>query len=170
MAPGPDAAAVAAFTAFYRSSAPRLVGFLVWQGARLPDAAECAQEALTEAFRQWSSIREPHAWCRRVASRLYARRFAAPEEPVADLDATAGRPLLPAGAGVDDLHRRHEVLRLLDLLPARQRQVMAWTYDGATPAEIADALRITPEAVRANLYKARTTLRNHLHDHGGELP
>jgi len=46
---------------------------------------------------------------------------------------------------------------------------MAWTYDGATPSEIATELQITPEAVRSNLKKARTALRNHLPEKGGEI-
>src|SRR5690348_15628436 len=36
------------FGPFYARSAPRLVAFLRWQGASFPDAAECAQEALTQ--------------------------------------------------------------------------------------------------------------------------
>jgi len=46
---------------------------------------------------------------------------------------------------------------------------MAWTYDGATPSEIAAALQITPEAVRSNLKKARTALKNYLQENGGEI-
>jgi DNA-directed RNA polymerase specialized sigma24 family protein len=42
---------------------------------------------------------------------------------------------------------------------------MAWTYEGATPTEIADALQITTAAVRSNLYKARTTLRDRTGEH-----
>jgi RNA polymerase sigma-70 factor (ECF subfamily) len=158
-APGP--AEVEAFTVFYRGAAPKLVAFLRWHGARLPDAADCAQEALTLAFRQWSTLRHPYAWCRQVASRLYARRVGTlHEHPVDDLDSAAGSPLIAPETHLDDLEQRHTVLALLDQLPPRQRQVMAWTYDGATPTEIAEALQITPEAVRSNLYKARTALRS----------
>ncbi|MFF4902852.1 sigma factor-like helix-turn-helix DNA-binding protein [Streptomyces sp. NPDC001068] len=39
--------------------------------------------------------------------------------------------------------------------PARQRQVLAWTLSEFTPAEIAEQLNMTPEAVRASLKKAR---------------
>jgi len=159
----------AEFVAFYMQAIPRLVAFLRWQGASLPDAAECAQEALTQALPpRWSTIDHPHAWCRRVASRLYARRVATLEEPVEDAEA-AGSPLLAPGTDLDAFEQRHSVLRLLDRLPSRQRQVMAWTYDGATPSEIAAELQITPEAVRSNLKKARAALRNHLQENGGEI-
>lgn len=161
--PVADTATVTEFTVFYRESAPRLVAFLRWQGASLPDAADSAQEALTLAFQQWSTLRHPYAWCRLVASRLYTRRVATVhEQPVDDLDAVAGFPLIASGADLDAIEQRYVVVRLLDLLPARQRQVMAWTYDGATPTEIAESLRISPDAVRSNLYKARTALRGHL--------
>lgn len=165
-----DPAATAAFAAFYRESAPRLIAFLRWQGAPLPDAAECAQEALTLAFHKWSTIQQPHAWCRTVASRLYARRVADIEEEPVDDPETVGTPLLPAGTDIDaSWNNATNVLRLLARLPARQRQVMAWTYDGATPTEIAEALRISSDAVRGSLKKARASLRQYLQDPGGKI-
>ena len=165
---GVDSAAKAAFATFYRESVPRLVAFLRWQGAPLADAAECAQETLTLAFQSWSAIQNPHAWCRKVASRLYVRQLASMEEPIKDPE-TAGSPILPRGIDVEALEQRHDVLRLMERLPTRQRQIMAWTYDGATPTEIAETLRISPEAVRGSLKKARAALRQHLHDNGGEI-
>lgn len=104
-----------------------------------------------------------------AASRLYAHRIASVETPLENVE-TAGSPLLAPRTDIDALEQRHTVLRLLNRLPPRQRQVMAWTYDGATPTEIAQALRITPEAVRASLKKARATLRQLLEDNGGEIP
>ena len=55
---------------------------------------------------------------------------------------------------------------MLDLLPLRQRQVMAWTLDGYTPAQIADELQITAEAARSSLKKARRTLATYLREEG----
>ena len=63
--------------------------------------------------------------------------------------------------------QRHEILRVLERLPLRQRQVMTWTYDGCTPTEIAEALTMTPEAVRSSLKKARTNLKMFLTGEGG---
>jgi RNA polymerase sigma factor (sigma-70 family) len=154
------AAKVVEFTAFYRQSVPKLVAFLRWHGAPLPDAADCAQEALTLAFQNWSTIDSPRAWCRLVASRLYARRVATiQEDAVDDLARAGGSPLLAPDTALDEFEQRHTILALLGQLPPRQRQVMAWTYDGATPTDIAEALQISPDTVRSNLYKARTTLR-----------
>jgi RNA polymerase sigma factor (sigma-70 family) len=58
------------------------------------------------------------------------------------------------------------VLGLLRLLPPRQRQVMAWVYDGYTPAEIATFLGLDPGTVRASLHKAREMLKYHLTGEG----
>lgn len=160
----PDPAVVEAFTAFHHVAAPKLMAFLIWNGASFPDAADCVQEALVQAYQQWPTLRHPHAWCRLVASRLYARHVATLlEDPSADLDSlepgALGAALIAPGTDLDALEHRHTVLELLDLLPPRQRQVMGWIYDGVTITEIADALQITPSAVSANLYKARATLR-----------
>lgn len=158
---GPSAESVAMFTPFYKAALPRLVAFLRWQGASLPDAADCAQEALAACFQQWSTIEQHYAWCRTTASRRYARHLATlREHPVDDLT-TAGSPLLDPGTDIEDLEHRHTVLAILERLPLRQRQVLAWTYDGATTSEIAETLRISPDAVRSNLHHARTTLRAH---------
>jgi len=73
-----------------------------------------------------------------------------------------GTPLLPAPAPAAEWEQRHEVLRVISQLPPRQRQVMAWTFDGYTPAEIAEILRLAPDAVRQSLAKARRALADHL--------
>ncbi len=151
----------AAFSAFYRRFVPRLVAFLVWQGARLPDAADIAQDTMIKLYRRWSEIHEPEAWARRVASRALARHIASIREDPCD-DPPVHSSLLPPLTNVEAWDQRHEVLRLLALLPPRQQQVLAWTLDGYTPAGIAEELGITAEAVRANLMKARRALAKHL--------
>jgi RNA polymerase sigma factor (sigma-70 family) len=153
-----DPIATAEFAEFYKQNVPRLVAFLRWQGASVPDATDCVQETMTQAYRRWSTIQHHYAWCRQVAPRLYVRKLASLEEPIADTE-TTGSPLLAANTDLDSFEQRHHILRLLEQLPLRQRQVMAWTYDGCTPTEIAKELTMTPEAVRSSLKKARTTLR-----------
>ncbi|TDD11170.1 hypothetical protein E1294_45525 [Nonomuraea diastatica] len=54
------------------------------------------------------------------------------------------------------------------VLPPVQREIMAWTIDGYTPAEIAELLDKSPPAVRVNLFKARATLRIALAGMGGD--
>jgi len=133
----------------------------MWQGARLPDATEVAQDTMTKAYQRWSEIDHPKAWTRRVAFRAWVRRNADnKEELVADL--SESNPLLPPLINVEVWEQRHDVLRMLDRLPPRQREVMAWTFEGYTPTEIAVELDSTAEAVRANLMKARRALAKYL--------
>ena len=132
-----------------------LVNFLLWMGAGLADATDIAQETMIEAYRNWPSIQQPRAWTRRVASRQYGRRRYGQEMATDPEDLS---PLLRAPADIAAWEQRHEVLRLLATLPWRQRQVMAWTFDGYQSPEIADELKITPEAVRASLKLARRAL------------
>jgi DNA-directed RNA polymerase specialized sigma24 family protein len=155
----PDPVAAAEFSAFYRKSVPRLVAFLWWQGASMSDAADCVQEAMAQVYGQWLTLRYPYVWCRQIASRLYAQRLASLEEPVADPGA-AGSSLFARDTDWDGFEeRRHCVPLLLEQLPARQRQVMAWDYDGSTPTEIAEVLKIPPEAVRDRLNRISATLK-----------
>lgn len=154
--PGTDAA----FIAFYRRFVPTLVAFLVWQGARLDVAADIAQDTMIKAYQRWSEIHHPESWARRVASRAFARHIARVPDPSPDPPEHSS--LLPTPTNVQEWEQRHEVLRLLARLPPRQRQVLAWTLDGYTPAEIAEELGITPEAVRASLMKARRALAEDL--------
>ncbi|HET8661442.1 MAG TPA: sigma-70 family RNA polymerase sigma factor [Micromonosporaceae bacterium] len=145
-----------AFAEFYRQFVPTLVGFLRWQGVPLREAADLAQETMVQAYKRWETIEHPQAWARRVASRMWARRISTVvEDRVADVPEP--NPLL-AVTDVTVWEQRHDVLRILDELPPRQRQVLAWTLDGYTPAEIADELKIAPEAVRSSLLKARRAL------------
>jgi RNA polymerase sigma-70 factor (ECF subfamily) len=138
----------------------------MWQGAQLSDAVELTQATMAEAYKYWSTIRVPEAWARRVASRALVRKTASVEDPVDEIPEPS--PLLPPLTNILAWEQRHEVLCLLSLLPPRQRQVMAWSLQGFTPAEIAEELKITGEAVRASLKKARTTLAQHLGMTGDE--
>ncbi|WP_084483954.1 RNA polymerase sigma factor [Nocardia anaemiae] len=151
---GYQATHLAAFSAFYRQFIPTLIGFLMWQGATLSDAAEIAQETMTRVWQQWPEIQHPQAWARKVAGRALVRRVASTTEyPVADVPERSA--LLPPNMDIAAWEQRHDILTALRELPPRQRQVLIWTLDDYTPTEIANMLQITPEAVRSNLFKAR---------------
>jgi DNA-directed RNA polymerase specialized sigma24 family protein len=61
-----------------------------------------------------------------------ARHIARVEEDPAE-EIPEHSSLLPSLTNVTAWEQQHEVLRLLDLLPPRQRQVMAWTLEGSSP-------------------------------------
>ncbi|MFD0205291.1 MULTISPECIES: RNA polymerase sigma factor [Saccharothrix] len=155
-----------AFTDFYRATTPSLVAFLVVRGARLADAADVAQETMAAAYRRRHDLDHPRAWAFRVASRALARRLAsAREEPVAEPPEPS--PLLRPTA-IENWERHHDVARAVTRLPERQRQVMAWTLAGSTPAEIAAELGLRADTVRSTLLKARRALIRDLHGNGGD--
>ncbi|MDV9171022.1 sigma-70 family RNA polymerase sigma factor [Streptomyces sp. W16] len=144
------------FSAFYRSTIDRLIGFLIHQGASVPVAADIAQDAMTKAYRRWAEIEQPSAWLHTVASRALARRIADIREDSFE-QVPEPTALLPRPEALAEWEEHQEILRVLRSLPPRQRQVLAWTLNGYSPAEIAEELRIAPEAVRASLKKARRT-------------
>jgi RNA polymerase sigma-70 factor (ECF subfamily) len=159
------AAQDAVFSEFYRNFVPTLVGFLLWQGVPLREAADIAQETMILAYRRWNTIHTPQAWARRVASQMWARRIASTVEDLFPDVPEQRSPLLAIG-DAEAWEQRHDILRLLSQLPPRQRQVLAWSMDGYTPAEIAEELKMTPEAVRSSLFKARRTLATDLRVNG----
>lgn len=69
------------------------------------------------------------------------------------------RPDGPTTSGELDAGLEEDtVLALLSQLPPRQRQVMAFAFDGYTPKETAISLGIPAGTVRLSLHKARATL------------
>lgn len=145
-----------AFEDFYRDTVLPLVRFLVLQGAPVTDAAEIAQDTLANAYTRWSGLTHPRAWSFRVASKAWIRRATSVREDVT-ADPPEPSPLLRA-TPTNAWHVRHELITALAELPLRQRQVMAWTLSGYTPAEIATELQLTGDQVRANLHLARRKL------------
>jgi RNA polymerase sigma-70 factor (ECF subfamily) len=148
---------MAEFEAFYAVEAKRLTRFVMRHGASVHEAADAAQSAFAQALMVWETIRQPRAWLRRVAIREYYHRALSLEDPKDAIPDHTGA--LSAAAEVELREQTHKVLGALATLPARQRQVMAWRYDGFSPAEIAEALDLDPAAVRQNLHKARGNLK-----------
>lgn len=147
------AARDAEFAVFYRPEFPRLVGFLIVQGAGHL-AADIAQEAMIKAYRQWDLLDRPGAWVRIVAQRQWWKRAAhgGAEIPHDDLPEPSG--MLPPAA-YEQIENRHVLLTLLGDLTELQRQVLAWSYDGYHPTEIAVVLSKKAATVRSALREAR---------------
>lgn len=150
----------AEFSAFYRENIRPLTGFLINHGAGVPVAADIAQEVMTDAYRNWDRITHPKPWVHKAASRALARKVASVEEPVDDVPEPTS--LVPRPDAIAEWETQHDALPLLRSLPMKQRQAMAWTLAGFTPADIADHLGLPAENVRANLKKARRTAAAYL--------
>jgi RNA polymerase sigma factor (sigma-70 family) len=151
----------AEFSAYYRSDIGALINFLIWQGAKPWDSADCAQEAMIKVHAYWETIANPHAWVRRTASRSWGQRMGRVREFVSD-SVPERSALLRDDAGIEAAVQRHDVLRRLEALPLRQRQVLAWTMDGYAAPEIAVELGISADAVRSSLLKARRAMTRDL--------
>lgn len=153
------------FSSCYARELSSLTWFVMSLGADIHRAADVAQSTFAEAFGAWDRIQYPGAWLRRVAGRIYYRSLHSLETPV---EAVPDRQGPRSAAGEVELHdEARAVLAALADLPPRQRQVMAWSIDGFSPAEIARELDIDPAAARQNLAKARGNLKRSLGTAGG---
>ena len=127
------------------------------------EAEDVAQEALTIALKRLDQLKEPAKigpWLGAIALNL-CRQRGRRGSPVL-------LPLIEDPAGHGDSQRQNEDLgailsrtaqRILGL-PARQSAAAAWFYfNGATYAQIAEALGSSPAAVQSLLQRARTQLR-----------
>jgi RNA polymerase sigma factor (sigma-70 family) len=145
------------FTLFYYEQMPHLVAFLMVQGARENEAFDAAHEAMIEAYRGWDGINYPGAWVRTVATRAWWRRVEQnrAETVIRDVDERARA----SADESEDVENRHVFLAVVQDLPPAQREVMAWTYDGYRPTEIAIAIGKTSATVRSLLRDARKSLK-----------
>ena len=155
------------FATCYYAEMPALIRFLVKCGAGPDDAADAAQEAFTELFLRWHSVRCPRPWLRQVAFRAFLHQ---PVRGTVPLDDTPDLPdAAREGDRFDFRDEAQVVLDLLDLLPTTQRAVLALHYDQFPTRDIAQILGLTQAAVRKNLERARATLKQLLDLSGGDL-
>jgi len=158
------------FNAFYHAERVPLVRFVMFLGADPDTAEDVVQTAFTRAFPVWHTIRFPQAWLRKVAQNEYFGHCrAAARETL--LDAAPGRVDRPAGISAalaleQQAHTRQFLSAGIAGLPPKQRQVMAWTWDGFSDSEIAVQLGDSEAAVRKNRSRAMKNLRRLLADEG----
>jgi RNA polymerase sigma factor (sigma-70 family) len=159
------------FNAFYCAERRSLVRFVMFLGADPDTAEDIAQTAFTRAFPVWNTIRFPQAWLRKVAQNEYFRHCQAAARETS-LDAAPDRADRPTGVSaamaVEQQAATREVLTAIADLPPKQRQVMAWHWDGFSDAEIAAELSDSAAAVRKNRSRAMKKLRRSLAHLGRE--
>jgi RNA polymerase sigma factor (sigma-70 family) len=149
--------------AFCRRQHPGLVRSLTLYTGDPLLAEECAQEALLAACRRWSQVSllaAPAGWVHRVGfnhANAYFRRRRAER-----------RALQRRGAGVEAVYELPDSAGAIALraalasLPRRQRAVLVLRYfAGLDVAETAQALGVSPEAVRSLTHRAVVALRTH---------
>jgi RNA polymerase sigma factor (sigma-70 family) len=126
---------------------------------------------MIDALKQWDRIKEPYPWCRQVSLRKWMQRAAKNRNEVPTEDVGGeGSSLVSQGYETELVETQLEMARLQRQLPLRQRQVMALTYDGATPSEIAEDLGIPAVTVRSHLRIARIKLQQLLRKSSEAFP
>lgn len=164
----PETVANVEFNAFYHAERVPLVRFVMFLGADPDTAEDIVQAAFTRAFPAWHTIRFPQAWLRKVAQSEYFGHCRAAARHTS-LDAAPGRADRPAGASAalaleQQAETREVLAAVIADLPPKQRQVMAWHWDGFSDAEIAGELGDSEAAVRKNRSRAMKNLRRLLAD------
>ncbi|MFE2961176.1 RNA polymerase sigma factor [Nocardia tengchongensis] len=142
------------FRIFYDQTAPQLMTFLRGHGASRPDAEDIIADTAILTWLRWDSIEDHRRWAYRVVSRAWIKRC----KPGAEVCCADIDPGVMVTNSADEWVYEDDLLRLVDRLPPRQREVMLWKSAGFTPTEIAEELHLTAANVRANLMKARRSL------------
>jgi RNA polymerase sigma factor (sigma-70 family) len=157
-----DHRANVSFEVVYRAERSRLIRYLMSMGVGQHQADDAVQATFARAYDRWETIRRPRAWLYKVALReSYRTNVGRREIPAGDAlpDAAAE----PDTADLVVLNEEEELVRAaLAALPGKQRQVMALTIAGFSPAEIAAELGCDPAAVRQNQVRARDKLARQL--------
>lgn len=156
------------FDALYRTNRSALVRFVKLGGATEDEANDAVQTAFAQFLQATSTIRDSHAWLRRVAlnefrrstPRIPSKRRKMIETPTPPQEVPEPAMSMPSAADVAVLNEENRlVLTELALLSSKQRQVMVAHYDGLSHEQITDLLGMGTAAVRQNLSRARKTLR-----------
>jgi RNA polymerase sigma-70 factor (sigma-E family) len=129
------------------------------------DAEDVVAEAFCELHRRWRKLRDPAAalpYLRSVVCNLSRMRLrhlkvvhGHREPPPGDADSAEVEALLRED--------QREVVSALRRLPFRQRQALVLRYWlDLREVDVADAMGITPGAVKAHTFRALQTLERHL--------
>jgi RNA polymerase sigma-70 factor (ECF subfamily) len=163
------------FDSFYEQTMPGLFRALLVVTGDRELAADATAEALTRAWQQWETLRNPRAWALKVAdnhTRKWYRRVENRETLTGvfdeDIDVTAEvlTAAAPAAAEVDP-----DLLKAIAELPTRQRAVVAYRYlYGLRPWEVADTLGIDRRTESEHHRRAMKTLRERVAEWEGDVP
>lgn len=164
---GQPAAPPAGFVAFFRAEYRKLMATAMSVGATFEEADEAAAAAMEEVLRRWDQIDAPLAYGKRaVLSSFFKEKERGLDRIRQRLQqGCEARRDGAADAGLSVWEDGQWVMQILSSLPPAQREVLALVVDGFTPAEIAQLLGKTADAVRQNLCAARARLTLALPDH-----
>jgi RNA polymerase sigma factor (sigma-70 family) len=145
----------ASFDEVFRDSYKEVVRVVTPIVGSVGDGEAVVQDAFLKAFVHWRRIGRydrPGAWVRRVALRDAVRHAGRRRrQPVPQRS-----PEVPLEHTVTS---RLDIVRVLDVLPPRQRACVVLHYLAGDPvSEVAEALGCRESTVRVHLHRARATL------------
>lgn len=150
------------FDGFFRKEYSRVVKVVMYAGATFEEAEDAVSPAMARAYARWPLLTQPDAWVRMVALRNYLKGVTK-DRRRRQLETKAGRrdclDRIPVKTH-EEPDERSRVITVLRCLPPAQLMVMALTFDGYTPTEIAQMLDQDASTVRSNLRHARKRLRD----------
>jgi len=154
----------AAFGELVRRHSSAVRGLLRRLGADPSLADDLAQDAFLAAFEQISEFRGEgtfQAWVKRIAARLYVRRWR--RDKHTDLMAEAPEPEPGPGLDQADAARRIDLDAALNALTANERLCVSLCYGGGfSHAEAADALNAPLGTVKSHVKRGLDKLRERL--------
>ncbi len=141
------------------------VAFSVLRNAA--DAEDAVQEAFLRVLRhreRLAEVRDRRVWLIRIVWNIVLdRKRRVKTRPETDDVSELARVLPAGGLGADERamavqHHAH-VLRCVDQLPAKERQVLVLSaFEELSSVEIASVLGITESSVRSRLFRARNLM------------
>ncbi|MDR7275539.1 RNA polymerase sigma factor [Catenuloplanes atrovinosus] len=151
------------FDDYFRARFTSLIALLVKvEAARFDEAEDAAAAAMSAAHPLWDTIIEPDKWVWRVARNHFLKVRLRERRRTRRLWEMIDHLTPKRDCSLPDDESEELVLDLVGRLPKEQRAVMAFTYDGWSPAEIAELLEKDPQTVRSTLRQARTAVRRML--------
>lgn len=148
-------------------------GYLRRQNIPHADAEDLAQDVLVSAFMHMDAVAEGklHAWLRTVARNKLIDRFrrgAIRPVPIAEIPDAADPSPAPDEIAIASADRQ-VVLDAMSQLPERDQTIVRLRYlEERSVEETARATRMSPNAAKVALWRARARLRALLGENGGE--
>jgi RNA polymerase sigma factor (sigma-70 family) len=154
----------AAFGELVRRHSSAVRGLLRRMGADPALADDLAQDAFLAAFEQIAEFRGEgtfQAWVKRIAARLYVRRWK--RDKRTDLMADTPEPELAAGVDQTGAAQRIDLDAALNTLSTAERLCVSLCYGGGlSHAEAADALNTPLGTVKSHVKRGLDKLRERL--------
>ena len=158
--PGPDRWP-GSFEDFFKAHYRTLLKQARYAGAAEHEADDAAAATMTDVYRHWNRLDDPLAWARRAVGRSFIKEKARRLDRIRAQQVRfhAGTPLARADANMNTWEEWQWIQKLLmNWLTVDQREVVALILDGYAPAEVADEIGATRDAVRQRLCLARKAL------------